>query len=116
MTGNGRDRENKPKTILDYKCNIGTVHSLGKHFSHFSCQLTYLNFYNSLDNSVYNVFVLFLTINPTRHVNSSHKRRIIFEKLDITSFSHSKRKHQPRTRYTQKLAVGIRKAGQHDAS
>lgn len=104
----------KPEMILDYNNTKGGVDTLDKLASNYSCRRKtnrwpIIVFYNILDISAINAFVLFLKINPTYKMNLLHKRRLFIEKLGLTLVTQhiEGRKHLPRAKAARELAMSI---------
>ncbi|XP_070836495.1 large ribosomal subunit protein uL3 isoform X1 [Chaetodon trifascialis] len=76
----------KPQIILDYNRNKGGVDNLDKIIGTYSCRrITHrwplAVFYNMLDVSAYNAFVLWTHVDPQWNGGASHKRRLFLEEL-----------------------------------
>ena len=85
------NRENKKsKIILDYNVTKVAVDTLDKLIATYTCKRKTNRwpvnvFYNILDTTAYNAFVLWTEINPHWKENILHKRRIYLEELGKTS-------------------------------
>jgi len=78
--------DKKPKIILDYNATKGAVDTLDKLIATYTCKRKtnrwpVIVFYNILDTTAYNAFVLWTEINPHWNENILHKRRIYLEEL-----------------------------------
>ncbi|XP_044133740.1 piggyBac transposable element-derived protein 4-like [Bufo gargarizans] len=78
--------DKKPTIILDYNKNKGGVDNLDKLSATYTCQrMTRIwpmaVFYNILDVSAYNAFVLWTHIHPGWNTQKNNKRRIFLEEL-----------------------------------
>ncbi|XP_035768532.1 piggyBac transposable element-derived protein 4-like [Neolamprologus brichardi] len=78
--------DKRPKIIEDYNRNKGGVDNLDKATSVYTCKRKTARwplvvFYNILDVSVYNSFVLWSEINPAWNQGKYNKRRLFLEEL-----------------------------------
>ncbi|KAJ8403327.1 hypothetical protein AAFF_G00350990 [Aldrovandia affinis] len=78
--------DNKPEIILDYNKNKGRVDNLDKVTGTYTCQRMTARwpmavFYNILDVSTYNAFVVWKAINPGWNARKTFKRRLFLEEL-----------------------------------
>ncbi|XP_040918201.1 piggyBac transposable element-derived protein 4-like [Toxotes jaculatrix] len=76
----------KPMIILDYNRNKGGVDNLDKVTGTYSCRRRTQRwplkmFYNMLDVSAYNAFVLWRCVNPQWKESDTHRRRLFLEEL-----------------------------------
>lgn len=76
----------KPAAILDYNRCKGGVDNLDKVVGTYSCRRKTSRwplalFYNLLDVSAYNAFVLWKAVNPEWESTKTHKRRVFLEEL-----------------------------------
>ncbi|XP_005997448.1 piggyBac transposable element-derived protein 4-like [Latimeria chalumnae] len=81
-TGNDK----KPEMILDYNSSKGGVENLDKLIATYTCQRMTARwpvviFYNIVDVSAYNAFVLWTDINTTWNAGKLYRRRIFLELL-----------------------------------
>lgn len=97
----GSDR--KPEMILDYNKNKGGVDNLDKVTATYTCQRMtrrwpMVIFYNILDVSAYNAFVLWTHIDPGWNTAKKNKRRIFLEELgnSLVKAQIERRVHMPR--------------------
>lgn len=96
--------DKKPQMILDYNSTKGAVDTLDQSIAAYSCKRKtnrwpIILFYNILDVSAYNAFVLWREINPDWNKNVLYKRRLFLEELGkqmVTPYMLS-RQHKPRT-------------------
>ncbi|KAG8222473.1 hypothetical protein J437_LFUL000835 [Ladona fulva] len=78
--------DKKPKMILDYNSTKGAVDTLDQLIATYTCR-TKTNrwpvtvFYNVVDTTAYNDFVLWIENNPNWKKNLLQKRRIFLEEL-----------------------------------
>ncbi|KRY44280.1 PiggyBac transposable element-derived protein 4 [Trichinella britovi] len=98
--GKGR----KPDIILHYNITKGGVDNLGKMTSTYSCQRMTARwplviFYNIIDVSAYNAYVLWTEKHPTWNARRLHKRRLFVEELGkpLVQPEMMRRKTLPRT-------------------
>lgn len=80
-------KDKKPEMILDYNKTKGAVDNLDKLVAEYTCRRQTKRwpitvFYNIIDVSAYNAFVLWLEINPTWHKMKLTKRRIFWKNLE----------------------------------
>ena len=78
--------DKKPQIIMDYNASKGAVDTLDQLVSTYTCKRKtnrwpMILFYNILDVSAYNAFVLWKEVNPQWNKNKLHKRRIFIEEL-----------------------------------
>ncbi|XP_076607948.1 uncharacterized protein LOC143333663 [Chaetodon auriga] len=76
----------KPQIMLDYNRNKGGVDNLDKVIGAYSCRRKshrwpLAMFYNMLDVSAYNAFVLWTRVDPQWKGGAPHKRRLFLEEL-----------------------------------
>nr|XP_055053772.1 piggyBac transposable element-derived protein 4-like [Misgurnus anguillicaudatus] len=76
----------KPEMVLDYNSTKGGVDNLDKVTSAYSCQRKTARwplvvFYNILDVSAYNAFILWREINPNWNEGKLYKRRLFLDEL-----------------------------------
>ncbi|XP_036958596.1 piggyBac transposable element-derived protein 4-like [Acanthopagrus latus] len=96
--------DKKPNAILDYNRNKGGVDNLDKVTGTYSCQRKTARwpmvvFFNMLDVSAYNAFVLWMEVNPRWKQGKCFKRRLFLEELGKAMLAPSIQQHQhlPRT-------------------
>uniref|UniRef100_A0A9J8C7C7 PiggyBac transposable element-derived protein domain-containing protein n=1 Tax=Cyprinus carpio carpio TaxID=630221 RepID=A0A9J8C7C7_CYPCA len=102
----------KPEIILDYNHTKGGVDNLDKLVATYTCQRKTARwpmviFFNMLDISAYNAFVLWTEINPSWHQGKSMKRRLFLEELgEALVAPFMKRRHYaPRTPASQNMVM-----------
>jgi len=83
--------DKKPKIILDYNATKGAIDTLDKLIATYTCKRKtnrwpVIVFYNIVDTTAYNAFVLWTEINPHWNENILHKRRIYLEELENILF------------------------------
>ncbi|XP_060749317.1 piggyBac transposable element-derived protein 4-like [Tachysurus vachellii] len=81
-----RTEAKKPQIILDYNKNKGGVDNLDKITSVYSCKRmtarwSMMLFFNMIDVSAYNSFVLWGEINPSWNQGKYQKRRLFLQEL-----------------------------------
>ncbi|XP_027020195.2 M-phase phosphoprotein 8 isoform X2 [Tachysurus fulvidraco] len=92
--------DKKPQIILDYHKNKRGVDNLDKVTSVYSCKQMTAHwpitvFYNMLDVSAYNSFVLWREINPNWKQRKCHKMRLFLEELGRELVTPLIKRHQP---------------------
>ncbi|XP_048037142.1 piggyBac transposable element-derived protein 4 isoform X1 [Megalobrama amblycephala] len=100
----------KPQIILDYNQTKGGVDTLDKVVATYTCQRITRHwpmviFFNMLDVSAYNSFVLWTEINPTWQKTKQYRRRLFLEELGealVTPYM-KRRQHLPRTQSSQNM-------------
>nr|XP_005172805.1 dual specificity protein phosphatase 26 isoform X1 [Danio rerio]XP_005172806.1 dual specificity protein phosphatase 26 isoform X1 [Danio rerio] len=80
------DEQSKPQMILDYNSTRGGVDNFDKLTSTYTCQRKTLHwpmviFFNMLDVSAYNAFVLWMDLNPSWEAQKTNRRRIFLQDL-----------------------------------
>ncbi|XP_050512449.1 piggyBac transposable element-derived protein 4-like [Diabrotica virgifera virgifera] len=107
--------DKKPQIILDYNSTKGAVDTLDQLVGTYTCKRKtnrwpMIVFYNMLDISAYNAFILWTSINPQWNTNKLTKRRIFLEELGKTLVKPLilSRKNLPRTRDSQELVKRTR--------
>ncbi|XP_067253162.1 piggyBac transposable element-derived protein 4-like [Chanodichthys erythropterus] len=100
----------KPQIILDYNQTKGGVDTLDKVVATYTCQRMtrrwpMVIFFNMLDVSAYNAFVLWTEINPKWNKQRSSKRRLFLEELGVALVTpYMERRHcLPRTQASQDM-------------
>ncbi|CAH2009351.1 unnamed protein product [Acanthoscelides obtectus] len=78
--------DKKPQVILDYNATKGAVDTLDQLIGTYTCKKKtnrwpMVIFYNMIDTSAYNAFVLWTSINPNWNENKLTKRRLYLEEL-----------------------------------
>nr|XP_047127654.1 uncharacterized protein LOC124808547 [Hydra vulgaris] len=92
LSSNHRDAElsnrfdKKPQTNLDYNSTKGGVDTLDQMVSTFSTKRMtrrwpMVIFYNILDISAVNAFVIWMHLNPTWNKQKTHRRRVFLKEL-----------------------------------
>ncbi|XP_041791116.1 piggyBac transposable element-derived protein 4-like [Chelmon rostratus] len=106
--------EKKPQIVLDYNKNKGGVDNLDKVTSVYSCKRMTARwplvvFYNMLDVSAYNSFILWREINPTWNQGKCHKRRLFLEELgrELVTPLINRRQVLPRTPASASLVMEV---------
>ncbi|XP_029907418.1 piggyBac transposable element-derived protein 4-like [Myripristis murdjan] len=96
--------DQKPSMILDYNATKGGVDNLDKVTGSYStkrmtARWPLVIFYNMLDVSAYNAFVIWTEICPDWNVSKLYKRRIFLEELGkaLVTPHIQRRQHLPRT-------------------
>ncbi|KAM9770316.1 DNA polymerase delta subunit 4 isoform 1-T1 [Menidia menidia] len=107
LHGDGRicDQEHlKPEIIMDYDFTKGGVGNLGKLLTAYSCKRRTIRwpmviFFDMLDISAYNAFVVWMALNPEWKGVKLLKRRLFLEDLGkaLVRPQIERRKHIPRT-------------------
>ncbi|KRX59338.1 PiggyBac transposable element-derived protein 4 [Trichinella sp. T9] len=110
--GKGR----KPDIILHYNNTKGGVDNLDKMTSTYSCQRMTARwplviFYNIIDVSAYNAYVLWTEKHPTWNAGRLHKRRLFVEELGkaLVQPEMMRRKTLPRTAAAKSAVERLRK-------
>ncbi|XP_038576656.1 piggyBac transposable element-derived protein 4-like [Micropterus salmoides] len=110
--------DKKPQVILDYNHNKGGVDNLDKVTSVYTCKRKTARwplvvFYNILDVSAYNSFVLWTEINPTYNQGKCHRRRLFLEELgrELVMPLIKRRQVLPRAPASASLVVEIQTDG-----
>lgn len=96
--------DQKPSVILDYNATKGGVDNLDKVTGSYStkrmtARWPLVIFYNMIDVSAYNAFVIWMEIFPEWNVSKLYKRRIFLEELGkaLVVPHIQRRRHMPRT-------------------
>ncbi|XP_044023761.1 piggyBac transposable element-derived protein 3-like [Siniperca chuatsi] len=112
------EEHQKPKIITDYNSCKGGVDNLDKCVGAYSCRRKTCRwplvlFYNMLDVSVYNAFVLWSAVDPFWNQKKTFKRRLFIEELGkmLVSPQMLRRQRLPRTPAAATMVVDLRKAG-----
>ncbi|XP_052463478.1 piggyBac transposable element-derived protein 4-like [Carassius gibelio] len=102
----------KPEIILDYNQTKGGVDNLDKVVATYTCQRKTARwpmviFFNMLDVSAYNSFVLWTKINPSWNKGNFSRRRLFLEELGVALVGpYMKRRHYvPRSPASQNMLV-----------
>ncbi|XP_059394628.1 piggyBac transposable element-derived protein 4-like [Carassius carassius] len=105
----------KPEIILDYNHTKGGVDNLDKLVATYTCQRKTARwpmviFFNMLDVSAYNAFVLWTEINPSWHKGKNIRRRLFLQELgEALVAPFMKRRHYaPRTPASQNMVMEAR--------
>ncbi|XP_070607652.1 piggyBac transposable element-derived protein 4-like, partial [Erythrolamprus reginae] len=95
--------DKKPEMILSYNVTKGAVDTLDQALSTYTCKRKtnrwpMIMFYNIIDVSAYNSFVLWSDIDPNWNKKRLHKRRLFLEELGMSLIQPylEARKYQPR--------------------
>lgn len=95
--------DKKPQIILDYNSTKGAVDTLDQVIATYTCKRKtnrwpMILFYNILDTSAYNAYVLWREVNPDWNSNILFRRRIFLEELgkQLLNPYILSRKHLPR--------------------
>ncbi|KRX37671.1 PiggyBac transposable element-derived protein 4 [Trichinella murrelli] len=106
----------KPDIILHYNNTKGGVDNLDKMTSTYSCQRMTARwplviFYNIIDVSAYNAYVLWTEKHPAWNVGRLHKRRLFLEELGkaLVQPEMMRRKTLPRTAAAKSAVERLRK-------
>lgn len=118
------DREDKkPLIILDYNRTKGAVDTLDQVTATYTCKRKsnrwpMILFYNIIDISAYNAFVLWREINPDWNKNILFKRRIFIQELgnQLIQPYISSRKHLPRNQQASEIVKNIQQTSIEDPS
>nr|XP_020457618.1 piggyBac transposable element-derived protein 4-like [Monopterus albus] len=104
----------KPQIILDYNATKGGVDNLDKLVAAYTCKRRTLRwpqviFYDMLDITAYNAFVLWLGVNPHWKPGKLQRRRLFMEELGkaLVSPYIQTRQHVPRTPYSAAIVRRI---------
>uniref|UniRef100_A0A8C1HMV5 PiggyBac transposable element-derived protein domain-containing protein n=1 Tax=Cyprinus carpio carpio TaxID=630221 RepID=A0A8C1HMV5_CYPCA len=102
----------KPEIILHYNQTKGGVDNLDKVVATYTCQRKTARwpmviFFNMLDVSAYNSFVLWTKINPSWNKGKNSKRRLFLEELGVALVApYMKRRHYvPRSPASQNMVI-----------
>lgn len=94
----------KPEIIMDYNATKGGVDNLDKLVTGYSCKRRTLRwplviFFNILDISAYNAFVIWMALNPDWNRGKLQRRRLFLEELGkaLVRPQIQRRQHIPRT-------------------
>ncbi|KAM3934900.1 piggyBac transposable element-derived protein 4-like [Leptodactylus fuscus] len=118
------DREDrKLDIILDYNATKGAVDTLDQAISTYTCKRktnrwSMILFYNILDVSAYNAFVLWREIDPDWNRNKLHKRRLFLEELGkslVRPYIES-RKVTPRSEGATAIVKSVQHAQERDST
>ena len=85
------DNASKPEIILDYNATKGAVDAFDRILASYSCQRgtkrrPLVVFYNLINISWSNAFVIYLKQNPSYNKNIIHKRRLFIYILYYLNF------------------------------
>lgn len=116
--------DKKPEMILEYNATKGAVDTLDQLVNTYTCKRKtnrwpLIIFYNILDISAYNAFVLWTAINPGWHEKKLTKRRLFLEELGMSLIKYNlvNRTHMPRTVESRKIVENMQKStNQNSAS
>lgn len=107
-------QDHKPEMILDYNATKGAVDTLDKCVNTYSAKRKtnrwpMIVFYNILDVSAYNAYVLWKAINPNWHKNKLTRRRLFLENLgkELIKQHIAARTHLPRTEESKQIVKKI---------
>ncbi|XP_049927217.1 piggyBac transposable element-derived protein 4-like [Epinephelus moara] len=80
------EKKRKPQIILDYNCCKGGVDTMDEMISTYSCRRRTRRwplalFFNMLDISALNAYIVWTAIDPAWHRGKSHRRRLFLEEL-----------------------------------
>lgn len=94
----------KPQIIIDYNASKGGVDNLDKLVSGYSCKRRTLCwplviFFNILDISAYNAFVIWMALNPNWNKAKLQRRRLFLQELgkELIKPHIQRRQNIPRT-------------------
>lgn len=115
--------DKKPKIILDYNACKGAVDTLDQLLNTYTCKRKtnrwpMIVFYNMLDCSAYNAFILWTSINYEWNEGKLTKRRIFLEELgkQLISTYIQTRQHMPRNEESRKTVEKIQGKGKSKSS
>ncbi|XP_077128955.1 26S proteasome non-ATPase regulatory subunit 14 isoform X1 [Ranitomeya variabilis] len=118
-----RPEENQGDIILDYNATKGAVDTLDQAIATYTCKRKtnrwpIILFYNILDISAYNAFVLWREIDPDWNRNKLHKRRLFLEELGkslVRPYIES-RKVTPRSEGATAIVKSVQHAQERDST
>ncbi|XP_067088064.1 piggyBac transposable element-derived protein 4-like [Osmerus mordax] len=94
----------KPEIIMDYNASKGGVDNMDKLVTAYSCKRRTLRwplviFFDMLDISAYNAFVIWMAMNPEWNRSKLQRRRLFLEELGkaLVTPQIQRRQHVPRT-------------------
>eukprot|EP00066_Takifugu_rubripes_P014261 XP_011603527.1 PREDICTED: piggyBac transposable element-derived protein 4-like [Takifugu rubripes] len=106
----------KPEIIMDYNATKGGVDNMDKLVTAYSCKWRTLRwplviFFDMLDISAYNAFVIWMALNPEWKGVKLQKRRLFLEDLgkELVRPQIERRKHIPRTPASAAMVRRIQK-------
>ncbi|KAJ4449074.1 hypothetical protein ANN_00469 [Periplaneta americana] len=106
--------DKKPQIILDYNASKKAVDTLYQVTYTYTCKRktkrwAVIFFYNILDVSAYNAYVLWTSIDPNWNANKLTRRRLFLEELEksLTKEHISSRKHFSRTEEAIRIVKNI---------
>jgi len=101
--------DKKPQMILDYNATKGAVDTLDQLVATYSCKRKsnrwpMIIFYNIIDISAYNAFILWTSVDEKWNSNKLYKRRIFLEQLGYSLIEPhiASRTYMPRTDESRK--------------
>ena len=104
--------DQKPHIILDYNATKGAVDTLDQLVGTYTCKRKsnrwpLVIFYNMLDISAYNAYVLWTAVNPNWNNNNLTKRRLFLEELgkSLIKLHMESRTYLPRGEEARNLVV-----------
>ncbi|XP_038584333.1 piggyBac transposable element-derived protein 4-like isoform X2 [Micropterus salmoides] len=111
----------KPVIITDYNSCKGGVDNLDKCVGTYSCRRKCYRwplalFYNMLDVSAYNAFVLWTAVDPSWNQGKTFKRRLFLEELGkmLVLPQMQRRRRLPRTSSSAAMVEGMQNPGERD--
>ncbi|XP_049320225.1 piggyBac transposable element-derived protein 4-like [Astyanax mexicanus] len=109
-----QDEKQKPQIIIDYNHCKGGVDNLDKVVSTYSCRRRtsrwpLVLFFNCIDISAFNAFVLFTAVVPSWNQQRTYRRRLFLEELGKSMVSSEivRRRHPPRTAAAAAMVVDL---------
>lgn len=106
--------DKKPQIILDYNSTKGAVDTLDQLIATYTCKRKtnrwpIIVFYNILDTSAYNAYVLWREINPEWNKNVLYRRRMFLESLgkELINPYILARKRLPRTEQSAAIVNAV---------
>lgn len=106
--------DKKPKMILDYNSTKGAVDTLDQLLGTYTCKRKtnrwpMIVFYNILDVSAYNAYVLWISFDPNWNASKLTRRRIFLEELGKSLIKEhiASRTHFPRTEDSLRMVKSI---------
>ncbi|XP_047106979.1 piggyBac transposable element-derived protein 4-like [Schistocerca piceifrons] len=106
--------DKKPKMILDYNSTKGAVDTLDQLLGTYTCKRKsnrwpMIVFYNILDVSAYNAYVLWISVDPNWNASKLTRRRIFLEELGKSLIKEhiASRTHFPRTEDSLRMVTSI---------
>ncbi|KAK3541436.1 hypothetical protein QTP86_025571, partial [Hemibagrus guttatus] len=113
--------DKKPQIILDYNKNKGGVDNLDKVTSVYNrkrmtARWPLTVFFNMIDVSAYNSFVLWREMDPSWNQGKCHKRRLFLEELGRELVTPKQRQDLPRTPASASLVMEVQQGASTSAA